>query len=162
MKFVMTEQGCAWIPGVLQGLDAFHSQMSAGRIGEINYSEDQVLPMKPSEYFERNCFVGVSFPNPTEARAMRKVGIHKTMWGSDYPHHESTYPYTTEGLRLAFSDWDPDEVRQVTSRTAAHVYDFDLDALASIAARVGPSVEEVAVPLDQVPADSGSPAFTRA
>jgi hypothetical protein len=41
------------------------------------------------------------------------------------------------------------------------VYSFDLDALAPIAARVGPSIEEVAVPLDTVPADSGSPAFTR-
>ena len=135
--------------------------MSAGRIGEINYSEDQLLPLKPSEYFERNCFVGVSFPSPTEAKAMKKVGLDKTMWGSDYPHHESTYPYTTEGLRLAFSDWDPDDVRQVTSRTAAGVYGFDLDALAPIAERVGPRVDDVAVPLDTVPADSGSPAFTR-
>ena len=92
---------------------------------------------------------------------MRKVGLDKVMWGSDYPHHESTYPYTTEGLRLAFSDWDPDEVRQVTSRTAAEVYDFDLAALAPIAARVGPRVDEVALPLDEVPADSGSPAFTQ-
>jgi Amidohydrolase len=146
---------------VLKGLDAFHAQMSAGRIGEINYSEDQLLPLKPSEYFERNCFVGVSFPSPTEAKAMKKVGLHKTMWGSDYPHHESTFPYTTEGLRLAFSDWDPDDVRQVTSRTAAGVYGFDLAALAPIAERVGPTVDEIAVPLDELPADSGSPAFHR-
>jgi predicted TIM-barrel fold metal-dependent hydrolase len=160
LKFVMTEQGCAWIPPVLQGLDAFHSQMSSGRIGEINYSEDQVLPMKPSEYFARNCYVGVSFPSPGESKAMRKVGLDRVMWGSDYPHHESTYPYTTEGLRLAFSDWEPDDVRQVTSRTASSVYEFDLDALAPIAAKVGPRVDEVKVPLDEVPADSGSPAFT--
>src|SRR4029450_116340 len=127
LKFVMTEQGCAWIPPVLQGLDAFHSQMSSGRIGEINYSEDQVLPMKPSEYFARNCYVGVSFPSPGEAKAMRKVGLDRVMWGSDYPHDESTYPYTTEGLRLAFAAWDPDDVRQVTSGTASDVYEFDLD-----------------------------------
>jgi hypothetical protein len=158
----MTEQGCAWIPPVLAGLDAFHAQMSSGRIGEINYSEDQVLPLTPTEYFQRNCFVGVSFPSASEARAMRKVGLDKTMWGSDYPHHESTYPYTTAGLRLAFADWDPDDVRQVTSRTAAHVYGFDLDALAPIAERIGPGIDEVAVPLDAVPADSGSPAFHRA
>jgi predicted TIM-barrel fold metal-dependent hydrolase len=160
LKFVMTEQGCAWILPVLQGLDAFHAQMSSGRIGEISYSEDQVLPMKPSEYFARNCYVGVSFPSPGEATAMRKVGLDRVMWGSDYPHHESTYPYTTEGLRLAFSDWEPDDVRQVTSGTASRVYDFDLDALAPIAAKVGPRVDEVKVPLDEVPADSDSPAFT--
>jgi hypothetical protein len=49
----------------------------------------------------------------------------------------------------------------VTSRTAADVYKFDLDALAPIAERVGPRVDEVAVPLDAVPTDSGSPAFQR-
>jgi len=160
LKFVMTEQGCSWIPGVLRSLDAFHEQMLQGRIGEIGYSKDQVLPLRPSEYFARNCYVGVSFPSRSEAEAMRTVGLERVMWGSDYPHHESTYPYTREGLRLAFSGWDPDEVRQVTSRTAAEVYDFDLDALAPVAARVGPRVDEVAVPLDEVPADSGSPAFT--
>jgi hypothetical protein len=82
------------------------------------------------------------------------------MWGSDYPHHESTYPYTTEGLRRAFAGWAPDDIRQVTSRTAAGVYGFDLDALAPLAERIGPTVDEVAMPLDAVPADSGSPAFT--
>jgi len=35
------------------------------------------------------------------------------------------------------------------------------DALAPIAGRVGPTLEEVAEPLDTVPADSNSPAFTR-
>jgi len=159
LKFVMTEQGCSWIAPMLNGLDAFHSQMQAGRIGEINYSEDQVLPMRPSDYFARNCFVGVSFPSPSEAKAMRGLGLDRVMWGSDYPHHESTYPYTTEGLRLAFSDWDVDDVRQVTSRTVAGVYDFDLDALDTIGQQVGPLVDDVARPLEEIPADSGSPAF---
>jgi hypothetical protein len=39
------------------------------------------------------------------------------------------------------------------------VYGFDLDALAPVAARVGPTVDEVAVPLDEIPADSRSIAF---
>ena len=159
LTFVMTEQGCSWIAPMLKGLDAFHAQMKTGRIGEINYAEDQILPLKPSEYFARNCFVGVSFPSPGEAKAMRKLGLDRVMWGSDYPHHESTYPYTTEGLRLAFSDWAVDDVRQVTSRTVAGVYDFDISALTPIADRVGPLVDEVARPLDEIPADSGSPAF---
>jgi hypothetical protein len=52
-------------------------------------------------------------------------------------------------------------VRRVTSENVARVYGFDLDALAPVGARVGPRVDEVAVPLDAVPADSASPAFTR-
>ena len=135
--------------------------MASGRIGEIKYSDDQRLSLSPSEYFARNCYVGVSFPSPNEARAMRTVGLDRVMWGSDYPHDESTYPYTTEGLRLAFADWDAAEVRRVVTENAATVYDFDPEVLAPIAAKVGPTVDEVAVPLDAAPDDSRSPAFTR-
>lgn len=161
LRFVMTEQGCAWIPGVLSMLDGFHAQMASGRIGEISYADDAMLTLKPSEYFARNCYVGVSFPNPTEARAMRNVGLDRVMWGSDYPHDESTYPHTTEGLRRAFAEWDPAEVRQVVTENCAAVYGFDAAVLDPIAARVGPTVAEVAEPLDAVPTGHGSPAFTR-
>jgi len=161
LRFVITESGCTWIPDTLKMLDSFHAQMASGRIGELKYSDEERLSLRPSEYFARNCFVGVSFPSPAEARAMRTVGLDRVMWGSDYPHHESTYPYTTEGLRRAFADWDPAEIRQVTSENVAGVYGFDLDALAPIGSRVGPGVDEVAVTLDAVPPDSASPAFTR-
>jgi predicted TIM-barrel fold metal-dependent hydrolase len=161
LTFVVTEQGCAWIPETLKMLDMFHAQMASGRVGELKYTEDQRLSLTPSEYFARNCYVGVSFPSPVESRAMRTVGLDRVMWGSDYPHHEGTYPYTTAGLRRAFADWDPVDVRQVTSQNAARIYGFDLAALAPVAARVGPTVEEVAQPLEAMPADSASPAFTR-
>ena len=160
LVFAMTEQGCAWIPGVLKMLDGFHAQMASGRMGEIKFDADDQLSMTPSEYFARNCYVGVSFPNPIESAAMKVVGIDRCMWGSDYPHHESTYPYTTEGLRLAFSDWDEADVRRVVTENPAKVYGFDVDALAAVAAKVGPTVDEIKVPLDDVPKDSGSPAFT--
>jgi hypothetical protein len=42
---------------------------------------------------------------------------------------------------------------------AADVYGFDVDLLAPVAAKVGPTVEEVNVPLDVVPPDSRSGAF---
>jgi predicted TIM-barrel fold metal-dependent hydrolase len=161
LRFVLTESGCSWIPDTLRMLDSFHAEMASGRIGELKYTDDQRLSLRPSEYFARNCFVGVSFPSPNEARAMRTVGLDRVMWGSDYPHHESTYPYTTLGLRRAFSDWEPAEIRRVTSENVARLYGFDLGVLTPIGARVGPAADEVATPLDAVPDDSASPAFTR-
>ena len=82
------------------------------------------------------------------------------MWGQDYPHAEGTYPYTTEALRNTFADVPTDEVAAMVGENAARFYKFDLDALAPIAARVGPTVEEIAVPLDKIPADAYSVAFT--
>jgi predicted TIM-barrel fold metal-dependent hydrolase len=161
LRFVLTEQGASWVPGVLAQLDAFHAQMQTGRIGELKYTPDQVLPRKPSEYFHRNCWMGASFPSPVEAESRHKIGVDRFMWGSDYPHHESTYPYTREGLRRSFAGTDPVELQQVLGGNAAAIYDFDLDALAPIAARVGPTVAELAQPLEDIPADATSPGFFR-
>lgn len=161
LRFVVTEQGASWIPSALAQLDLFYAQMRQGRIGEIKYSPDEVMPSKPSEYFARNCWVGCSFPSPGEGKARHKIGVDKFMWGSDYPHHESTYPYTREGLRRAFADTEPDELQQLLGGNAAALYGFDLDALAPIAERVGPTVAEIAEPLDEIPGDATSPAFFR-
>ena len=161
LRFVLTEQGASWVPPMLAQLDVFHAQMKTGRIGELKYGPDEVLPLKPSEYFARNCWIGASFPSPAEAASRHSIGVDRFMWGSDYPHHESTYPYTREALRRAFAGVEPSEVQQVLAVNAAAVYDFDLDALAPLAAAAGPTVAEVAVPLDQIPADATSHGFYR-
>jgi len=161
LRFVLTEQGASWVPGVLAQLDAFHRQMQSGRIGELKYTPDQVLPLAPSDYFHRNCWLGASFPSPVEAESRHEVGIDRFMWGSDYPHHESTHPYTREGLRRAFAGTEPDELQRVLGGNAAAVYGFDLDALAPLADKVGPTVAELAEPLVEIPADATSPGFFR-
>ena len=60
-----------------------------------------------------------------------------------------------------FSDWDEATLRDILAGNAARVYGFDLDALAPFAAECGPTVDEVATSLEQVPDDATSPAFTR-
>jgi hypothetical protein len=93
----------------------------------------------------------VSQPRQADAEARHVIGIDKFMWGSDYPHDEGTYPYTRENLRARFSDAPEDEMRKILAGNAASMYGFDLDALAPLAAKVGPTVEEVATPIDEVP-----------
>jgi predicted TIM-barrel fold metal-dependent hydrolase len=163
LKYVMTEQGVAWVLEDLRRMDGYHRQMSSGRVGELGFPAELVLPHKPSEYFDRNVWIGASFPSPSEAEAIRQVGIHKVMWGSDYPHHEGTFPYNRVHLRRSFSDWDEADLRMIFTDNAVEVYRFDAEALAPLAARIGPSVAEVATPVTQgeIPRDALSPAFTR-
>jgi hypothetical protein len=73
------------------------------------------------------------------------------MWGSDYPHDEGTGPFTREHLRQLFHDTPPDELQQILAGSAAKLYGFDLDALAPIAAKVGPTVAELSQPLLELP-----------
>jgi hypothetical protein len=78
------------------------------------------------------------------------------MWGSDYPHDEGTAPFTREHLRQVMSDLDVAEKRRILGENAAELYDFDLDALAPLAAAHGPTVDELARPLDELPPDANS------
>jgi hypothetical protein len=73
------------------------------------------------------------------------------MWGTDYPHLEGTQPYTREALRATFHDVPEDEVRAIVGTNAAKVYGFDLDALQPLVDQIGPTVEEIATPLDHLP-----------
>jgi predicted TIM-barrel fold metal-dependent hydrolase len=159
IKFVLAEQGCAWLPQTLAHMDGMHMAASFGRTGELKLDPDAHLPMRPSEYFERNVWIGASFPRPRDASAMKKLGLHKVMWGSDYPHSEGVMPYTREHLRRTFSDWTTDELDQVLTTTAADVYGFDVGALTERAEAVGPTAAELRVPYEGTPKGAMSPAF---
>jgi hypothetical protein len=105
--------------------------------------------------------MGVSMPGPDDVAARHAIGLDRFMWGSDYPHDEGTYPYTREHLRQLFHDVDETELQQLLGGNAAALYDFDLDALAPLADRIGPTVDEIAVPLDRLP-DQPNEALLRA
>ena len=51
-------------------------------------------------------------------------------------------------------DLEPAEIHALVATNAADLYDFDLDALAPLAARFGPTVAELARPLDDWPDDA--------
>jgi predicted TIM-barrel fold metal-dependent hydrolase len=162
LKFVMTEMGCSWIPGLLRRLDNILAGVRKNRaIGELRYTDDMVLPLSATEYFHRNCWVGVSQPTPDDAATREKIGADRFMWGSDYPHDEGTFPFTKEHLRQLFHSTPEADLRAILAGNAAKLYDFDLTALAPIAARVGPTVTELATPLDQLP-DHANEALRRA
>jgi predicted TIM-barrel fold metal-dependent hydrolase len=159
LKFVMTESGAGWVPETIRQLDGLHMAMSMGRTGEVGFDPATALPMKPSEYFARNCWIGASFPSPSDGKARTKIGINKYMWGSDYPHHEGATPFSRESIRRAFHDVAPAELHQIFAVNAAEVYGFDLDQLAPLAALHGPTVAEIAEPYEGVPAGATSPCF---
>jgi predicted TIM-barrel fold metal-dependent hydrolase len=152
LKFVMTEMGCAWVPPLLAHLDGLLANIrDSGAIGELRFREEHILPRSATEYFKQNCWMGVSQPGQADARARDVIGLDRFMWGSDYPHDEGTYPFTREHLRQVFKDATPDELRPILAGNAAELYDFDLDALAPLAASVGPTVAEIAEPLAALP-----------
>ena len=154
LKFVMTEQGCSWLPPLLRQLDGtLEGIRKKGAIGELRFKPEHVLPHSATEYFQQNVWMGVSFPSRADIGAARELGVDKFMWGSDFPHDEGTHPYTREHLRQLFHDWSEADLRKVLAENAAGVYDFDLAALAPLTAKFGPTVAEIARPLTELPAE---------
>ena len=95
--------------------------------------------------------MGVSQPGMADAKAMTFVGEDRFMWGSDYPHDEGTYPHSREAIRSRFHELAPTLKHKILATNAAELYGFDLDALAPLAERVGPTVAELAEPLRELP-----------
>jgi predicted TIM-barrel fold metal-dependent hydrolase len=153
LKFVMTEQGCAWLPPLLAQLDGtLASIRTNGAVGELRFKPEHILPKSATEYFRQNVWLGISFPKIADVAAARKtLGRDKVMWGSDFPHDEGTYPFTTLSLRQIFHDWPEEDLRKVLAENAAAMYGFDLGVLAGPASRLGPTVAEVSQPLTELP-----------
>ena len=84
----------------------------------------------------------------------RVAAVHSSRIGLPHPLH---------GVQDGGTDCRVAHVpRQHCVAMLQHVSRRDaIDQLAPIAARVGPTPAEIAVPLDEIPADSVSPAFTR-
>ena len=151
LQFVNTESGMAWVLDTLDHLDTFYSRMKHGKYGSESIFGGLAvggLPLKPSEYWRRQCHVGASFLRPVEVGLRNRVGIDNIAWGSDYPHNEGCYPFTREHLRLTFGGVDPAEVEKIVTLNAAKLYDFDLDALRPLAEQHCPTKAEIAEPIE--------------
>ncbi|MCB0995527.1 MAG: amidohydrolase [Acidimicrobiales bacterium] len=161
LRFVLTEQGTGWIPGGLNSLDWFYHRMMVPGSNEQRFGGEAAakLSLLPSEYFARNCYVGASFLRPIECDLRHLVGVDRIMWGTDYPHSEGSTPHSREALRATFAGVPIEECRLMLGVTAAEVYGFDVDVLTSLAANIGPTVEEIHVPLDAFPDGSTCGAF---
>jgi predicted TIM-barrel fold metal-dependent hydrolase len=139
----VTETRAGWVPSYFGMLDTiYHSPTTI---------MSQVLRKKPSAYFASNFYVGASFMSKQEADLRYQTGVDRIMWGSDYPHIEGVWPYTRESLRKTFEGVPRSELESMLGINATRCYGLDVDRLREISERIGPTPEQLAVPLDHVP-----------
>ncbi|MQF69357.1 amidohydrolase [SAR202 cluster bacterium AD-804-J14_MRT_500m] len=122
LKAVIVEFELAWAAHLVQTIDYTYME----RQEEASYRfKDGLLP---SDYFHNN--VSLSFQeDPVGIRVRDVIGVDNMMWGSDYPHAESTFPKSREILD-AILDGVPDEDRnKIVALNAAKLYNFDLAAI---------------------------------
>jgi predicted TIM-barrel fold metal-dependent hydrolase len=82
----------------------------------------------PSDYFKQNVFM--SFQEDAVGIRVRDVcGIEGLMWGSDYPHTESTFPRSREITGEILAEVPQHEQEMILRDNAAKLYGFDLAAI---------------------------------
>ena len=78
------ESGLGWIPYWLDRLDEHF---------EVMGHHTPWLKRRPSEIFSQQCFVSMEADEAKGLIWMQEKGLgHCILWGSDYPHFDSTYP----------------------------------------------------------------------
>jgi predicted TIM-barrel fold metal-dependent hydrolase len=80
--------------------------------------------MRPSDFFHGN--VVLRFQEDAIGIRLRDViGVDNLMWGSDYPHSESTFPRS----RTILAGVPHDEQAKIVGLNTARVYHFDVAKL---------------------------------
>jgi predicted TIM-barrel fold metal-dependent hydrolase len=150
LRFVITEQGFGDILNQSMVHDGYYAMLKgAGDTTAARSSRELVgdyidtLPMPPSHYLKRNCWIGASFMNAADAGRRHEIGVERVMWGADYPHTESTWPDSRGSLAEALVGIPDDEARQMLGLNAIDFYGFDRRLLADVAERIGPRPSEV-------------------
>jgi predicted TIM-barrel fold metal-dependent hydrolase len=152
LRVALTETGSnTWPISLFTHLDAFVDRCArVPNSHASNYAGDAVrkLSLKPSEYFARNVWQGASFLSRPDCGLRDRIGVDRIMWGADYPHYEGTWPHSRAALQWTFQGVEPDEVQRMLAGNVATMYGFDVEVLRPLADRIGPTVAELAGPLD--------------
>jgi predicted TIM-barrel fold metal-dependent hydrolase len=114
LKFVLGESGTGWIPFVVQEMDYRFNRALEAR-------ESLELQELPSEVFKRQVwatyqadFVGLHL--------LPFFGDGHVMWASDYPHPDSTWPYSQDVVERETAHLPAKDTRKIVRDNAAALY----------------------------------------
>jgi len=126
LMLAIVEFELAWAPHVLSSMDYTYRE----RHGEAIYRFKG--DTCPSDFFRRN--VVLSFQEDVIGIRLRDViGVDNMMWGSDYPHSESTFPQSRKILSEILAGVPETEQAKIVGANTARVYGFELQELSAAA-----------------------------
>jgi predicted TIM-barrel fold metal-dependent hydrolase len=119
LKFVATEWETGWVAQFLNRLD-----------WSIHRVSPHVIPTEVTEsgsfYFHRNILMTFE-DDAVGVMTRNEIGVRNLMWGSDFPHHDSTFPRSQAVLDEIF-DGVPDEERYwITVANCCELYGLPIE-----------------------------------
>jgi len=122
LTLAIVEFELSWAPYLLDTMDYTYRERHEEAIYRFRDG------MRPSDFFHRN--VVLSFQEDAVGIRLRDViGVDNMMWGSDYPHSESTFPRSRAILGEILAGVPAAEQAKIVGVNTARVYGFDLAQL---------------------------------
>jgi len=118
LKFANVEHELGWIPFFINRMDRAYQEKQQGI--PVWFKIDAL----PSDFMRNNVYH--SFQEDGLGIQLRHIiGVENLMWGSDYPHAESTFPKSLEILDKILEGVPEDEKALIVGENAAKLYDFN-------------------------------------
>lgn len=110
------EHELSWVPHFVERMDYGYTQRPA--TDRAHRFKEGVLP---SDFIHRNVFFG--FQEDSLGIKLRElIGVDNLLWGSDYPHQESTFPRSRQILDEILADCTSEEKAKIVSGNAARIF----------------------------------------
>ena len=123
LRLAIVEFELSWLPYVLTNMDYTYRERNEEAL--YRFKGDTL----PSDFFARNVYL--SFQEDAVGIRLRdRIGIDGMMWGSDYPHSESTFPRSRQVLDEILRDVPEAERAKIVCHNTARLYGFDLEQIA--------------------------------
>jgi predicted TIM-barrel fold metal-dependent hydrolase len=111
LKVVSVEAGCGFAGYLMDRLDEKHARFHRLR----------PLPLKPSDYIRRNCYFVAEPEERSIAQMLDLVGEDRILWGSDYPHVDSSLA-AAQQIRSAVAALSPARQAAVLGENARRLF----------------------------------------
>jgi predicted TIM-barrel fold metal-dependent hydrolase len=124
LKVVCVEADAGWVPHYMYRMDHAYKR-------HRNWlAPDVELAKLPSEYFAENIYT--TFQDDWVAfRSADQMNWRRLMWANDFPHSDSTWPWSQEMLAEQSAVLTDEQRRAILCDNVAELYRIDLSALLS-------------------------------
>ena len=118
VRIVAAECDIAWLPHWVQRMD--HAQQKFGAMMDVP------LSMAPSDYVRRQVWLTFT-DDELGAAGLQEMGADAVMWGSDFPHTDSTWPNSRKVIKEDFEGVPEAVTQKIVCDNAARLYNIELN-----------------------------------
>ncbi len=114
LKFVLAEFNAGWVAHWLD-------KVQQGWVREYARDPSSTPPVDVLEIWKRQFFATIE-DDTAALRTREMIGEETLLWGSDYPHTDSTWPCSTQVLDEMFESYSPESRDRITRTNVANLY----------------------------------------